>query len=147
MVSHESNIISTENNNTLSANDISEIIEELKEIRLSVNRIEARLAASLVPVSTAHAVRKVHSVVEGIDRQISSTLPSKTESHWGFTEGDRVKIKNIVEIGGFRVLQKDRQGYVTGFTRRFIRISIKYEQSNQIFEKTVCREPQNVEHI
>ena len=68
-------------------------------------------------------------------------------SKWGFTEGDKVRIKNTVDVSGYRVPQAHKKGYVVNFTSRFVQIKIRFKKDRDFIEKVILREPQNIELI
>ena len=79
------------------------------------------------------------------ESESDTELPPK--SQWGFTVGDKVHIKNIVEVGGFRAPYKCKRGDVVDFTPRFVIVNIEYKKSRNQLEKVVNREPHNDEQV
>jgi len=147
MVTDNPNINSTENTSNLhpSGRDhILELIADIQRIRLSLDQFETRLrnvhAASFVQASTERL--PVHEV----ESESESDTEIAQKSQWGFTVGDKVHIKNVIEVGGFRIPYKYKQGVVVDFTPRFVKVNITYKRNRKQFEKIVNREPHNVEH-
>ena len=149
MVFDKPNIYSTENKFS-NSNDLTEIIQQLQQIRLSLDLVESRVrrlqSSNSTHEQTAVECRSntaLSQEVSHLQNRPSSNLTSK----WGFTEGDKVRIKNPVDVSGYRVPQVDRIGYVVNFTSRFVQVKIRFKKDKESFEKVVQREPQNIELI
>ena len=147
MATDRSNINSSENISNyhpLGQDEILELIADIQRIRLSLDRFETRLrsthavsANSTFSASRESTERQIP--VHQVEFESESGTESVPRSKWGFTIGDKVHIKNVVEVGGFRVPYKYKRGVVVDFTSRFVQVKIEFKQNRKKFEKVVNR--------
>jgi len=167
MAIDKSNINFTEkvSSKSLSTEDLNSLIDQISRIRLSLDQVEATLR-SAQNVSTPDDLlpsleRSQPRFEQNSSRRgpsppntASSSSPNlftdskvSLKTQWGFTQQDKVRIKNTVEIGGFKLPYCYKHGYIVDFTPRFVKIKVSYKQGNKDRQKVVNREPHNVEHI
>ena len=148
MVTDNPEINSTENISNLhplGRDHILELIADIQRIRLSLDQFETRLRNVHAASSEQESTERQFPVHE-VESDSESDTEIAPKSQWGFTVGDKVHIKNVIEVGGFRIPHKYKQGVVVDFTPRFVKVNIVYKSNRKQFEKIVNREPHNVEH-
>ena len=148
MVTDKSNINSTENISNLhplGQDHILEPIADTQRIRLSLDQFETRLLSAHAASSEQESTER-RFPVDKVKSESESDTEIAPKSQWGFTVGDKVHTKNVIEVGGFRVPYKYKRGVVVDFTPRFVKVNIEYKRNWKNFEKIVNREPHNVEH-